>query len=591
VADVAKDAMTNDCDCVMVPLVRRPADAGGAAATLAASALSGASATLGSTPLDVNCVGVFSEAMDMDSAEPGVRALSETAFEEQLRYSSHLGLPAVLLKARSATGPNTWRQTQRQLLGQTALDVWVHVPLSGEAGEDTWLRWDRFRCACEHHKSLGVVLELTKDLPGPESWQRWYGEPVRAISMSTDIFLTNKAGQPVLSKPHQRLVVSLLTFRPRLIIHGALPKLGTNELNRHLRYLQFLWNSQPPPSDQERWERPYYDYLQAPLQPLQDNLENATYATFERDPVKYVAYEQAVYEALCDQPAERSTVVLMVVGAGRGPLVIASLKAAERAKRPIRVFAVEKNLNAVVTLQQLSESRGWGDAVSIISCDMRTWEAPEQADILVSELLGSFGDNELSPECLDGAQRFLKRDGISIPKSYTSHVAPSMSSKLFNEVMAYGDTKHFETSYVVKLHNVWQMTESKPCFVFDHPNWDAEIDNSRCKELSFEIAQAGRLHGISGFFDTALYADVMISINPQTVSDGMFSWFPLWFPLREPMLVRPGSVITLSIWRSVDKSTGKVWYEWTVRVADADGQQADVSATHNPAGRGSFIGL
>jgi len=36
----------------------------------------------------------------------------------------------------------------------------------------------------------------------------------------------------------------------------------------------------------------------------------------------------------------------------------------------------------------------------------------------VSELLGSFGDNKLSPECLDGAQRFLKQDGISIPSSY-----------------------------------------------------------------------------------------------------------------------------------------------------------------------------
>ena len=34
-----------------------------------------------------------------------------------------------------------------------------------------------------------------------------------------------------------------------------------------------------------------------------------------------------------------------------------------------------------------------------------------QADILVSELLGSFGDNELSPECLDGAQKFLKGTG------------------------------------------------------------------------------------------------------------------------------------------------------------------------------------
>ena len=40
---------------------------------------------------------------------------------------------------------------------------------------------------------------------------------------------------------------------------------------------------------------------------------------------------------------------------------------------------------------------------------MRTVELPEKVDILVSELLGSFGDNELSPECLDGAVRSLKR--------------------------------------------------------------------------------------------------------------------------------------------------------------------------------------
>jgi PRMT5 arginine-N-methyltransferase len=46
----------------------------------------------------------------------------------------------------------------------------------------------------------------------------------------------------------------------------------------------------------------------------------------------------------------------------------------------------------------------WEACVSIVFADMRAWEAPEQADILVSELLGSFGDNELSPECLDGAQ-------------------------------------------------------------------------------------------------------------------------------------------------------------------------------------------
>ncbi len=34
-------------------------------------------------------------------------------------------------------------------------------------------------------------------------------------------------------------------------------------------------------------------------------------------------------------------------------------------------------------------------------------------------MLGSFGDNELSPECLDGAQTFLHDDGISVPQTYT----------------------------------------------------------------------------------------------------------------------------------------------------------------------------
>lgn len=39
----------------------------------------------------------------------------------------------------------------------------------------------------------------------------------------------------------------------------------------------------------------------------------------------------------------------MVVGAGRGPLVDAALKAAASAERVIRVYAVEKNPGAVNT--------------------------------------------------------------------------------------------------------------------------------------------------------------------------------------------------------------------------------------------------
>lgn len=62
--------------------------------------------------------------------------------------------------------------------------------------------------------------------------------------------------------------------------------------------------------------------------------------------------------------------------------------------------------------------------------DMRTFELPEKVDILVSELLGSFGDNELSPECLDGAMRFLKREHIVSPTRRVS--SPLFSGRHFN---------------------------------------------------------------------------------------------------------------------------------------------------------------
>ena len=66
------------------------------------------------------------------------------------------------------------------------------------------------------------------------------------------------------------------------------------------------------------------------------------------------------------------------------------------------------NLFPSHSLQQRKATE-WKEKVELLFGDMRSLTPPELADIIVSELLGSFGDNELSPECLDGAMRFLKR--------------------------------------------------------------------------------------------------------------------------------------------------------------------------------------
>lgn len=65
------------------------------------------------------------------------------------------------------------------------------------------------------------------------------------------------------------------------------------------------------------------------------------------------------------------------------------------------------------SLQERKELE-WGSRVELIFGDMRHIDVPEAADIMVSELLGSFGDNELSPECLDGAMRVLKCKSLAV---------------------------------------------------------------------------------------------------------------------------------------------------------------------------------
>lgn len=110
------------------------------------------------------------------------------------------------------------------------------------------------------------------------------------------------------------------------------------------------------------------------------------YDVFEKDEVKYVQYQNAIQAALQDLP--KSVVpVIMVVGAGRGPLVQATLNAAHMAMRNIKLYAVEKNPYAINTLEHRVKHE-WKNMVTLIHEDMRTYEPPEKADILVSELLG-----------------------------------------------------------------------------------------------------------------------------------------------------------------------------------------------------------
>ncbi|KAI8350689.1 PRMT5 arginine-N-methyltransferase-domain-containing protein [Mortierella sp. GBAus27b] len=569
-------------------------------------------------------VGTLSDWQDFDSEDPKVRLHSELALKQQLTWVSHLGLGGIMLPYPPSAKPvnNYGRVLTGSLSTLPYTACWIRIPCMDDVlekgvaeelqGMKSWERWNTLRNMAGSESKLGVALELSATLPTDQVLDRWFAEPVRVIILPEDIFLTNNKGYPVLSKRHQYVVRKFFKFKPYVLISSStMPKLVLDEFSDdileeslaspHADYIRYLHRTQDALSVIDQFATGYQDYLQAPLQPLQDNLDSSTYETFEKDPIKYQLYELAVEKALRDRPIPTDgtpdITVIMVVGAGRGPLVNCSLRAAEKAQRNVRLYAVEKNPNAFVTIQNMKAAL-WGDRVNIVFSDMRTWKAPEQADILVSELLGSFGDNELSPECLDGAQKVLKPDGISIPANYTAFVAPMSSTKLHADVTGYKDQARFETSFVVMFKSVSLLAQPKPIWIFEHPN---RVDfppnedplsnhhNIRSGTIESTAETGGMIHGVAGYFESILYKDVIMSINPATHSPGMFSWFPIYFPIKTPLYAPAGAQVVLDFWRLTDKR--KVWYEWQVSCKVEGLGTIQSSTLHNVGGRSSSIGL
>jgi len=111
------------------------------------------------------------------------------------------------------------------------------------------------------------------------------------------------------------------------------------------------------------------------------------------------------------------------------------------------------------------------------------------------------------------------------------------------------------------------------CWEFEHPRRDVVLDerglpvtnnhNVRSARLTFHIPHAGVLHGLAGYFEAVLYGDINLSIHPHRkdqLSKDMLSWFPLFFPFKEPLYLPSNSELQVFVWRLTNQR--QVWYEW-----------------------------
>lgn len=416
-----------------------------------------------------NVIAVTAPWVELDSKNQHIAALSIQVLLQEIAYASYCGVSYLIIAGpKRRTNVEQYSQAISQILSivPSFVQVIINLPfaeddyVSSRTGVkippadylSIWDVWNTIRTINCYPSNLYVSLQVPPKCKFPPTvLTRWYSEPVKMLIISSACFMPNAKGYPVLPKASQSLLFKFFKKKPFVIISDVYDKEFIGGPSSYLLYIRHLLKIRPKPASLlEMTSDDFKNRLQLPLQPLADNLENATYEIFEQDPVKYSNYEKAITSALKDIPKQH--VYVAVAGAGRGPLVERTLKAALATGKTVHIFAIEKNLGACIHLSRrqefewtfssinpnLHQHEEFFNEVEIVQCDIRSWKPPNgiRVQLIVSELLGSFGDNELSPECLDALDNPQVLDqecGIMIPSSYTAYFTPIMAPVLYSE--------------------------------------------------------------------------------------------------------------------------------------------------------------
>ena len=359
------------------------------------------------------------------------------------------------------------------------------------------------------------------------------------------------------------------------------------------------------------------DYLDLPMRPYEDKLEKAGYEKMESETKKYELYKKAFEEAIKTFP-QNAKLCVGILGAGKGGIVKEVYKAIVSLKyTSVSIVAIDINDEAIELLKERNKVL-WGESVKIIHKDLvslKLEDVGEVFDIVLSELLGSFGDNEMAPDILNSMDVNLFKDKtIWIPESYTSLIAPAYNDTLSEYItrqvrLSPGEPEElYEKMWVLKTTEKFVsdslLAKPKPVFKFEHkgrPNPDS-VKNFETR-IRFEVDRLilnikVNFHVLYGFFECTLYGNVKFDTVPNPPFKTILKeWNPVVFPLvSDSGIVKNKDTIFVQINRykkkGVDIFEGKeeevdlVWYSWRTAVIPTTptGYDKIITIEHNSDG-------
>lgn len=565
-------------------------------------------------------IGLLSSWLELESPDLLERSLAYQVLLNECKYAKYVGIKKLILAPpKDLINLQDYSQIVARLLNSEIFKpehtisqpnadrmmLSISLPLCEDSDPlATWELWNTVRKLCDYHPSLTISLAVSRVKTPNYVINRWLCEPVSCLLVSSSIFATNKYGYPVLHKFNQNLIRmfqdingnSQVTSNDLCILLHGMEKYADRVKGGESSYLAYI-NHLLKKGDQailseciEGFNQPQ---LLSPLKPHSENLTNEIYTTFEKDETKYDMYEKAIEKAIIDlryNITKTSQLVILIAGAGRGAIVDRLYQVVTRNNliNKVKILALEKNPEACLYLQKRNFEY-WDNSVELIKENMRDWKDTSiKVDLCISELLGSFGCNELSPECLFEVERYHgKPNTVYIPQSYSSYVAPITCPLVYQKLKDNNNNKKMLESLWVSHKIPYQILSSKinKLWTFNHPM--NKNNFSKTKTTVFKMKHRGEVHGLVGFFTATLYdEETILSIIPNGYAvkndeeyfminnnnnsnnedlyqtPNMFSWSPMVFPISNPLPIVDDTEICVLISRLHDFNN--IWYEWSL---------------------------
>lgn len=287
------------------------------------------------------------------------------------------------------------------------------------------------------------------------------------------------------------------------------------------------------------------------------------YGRMAMDPVRMDAYARAIARAV--KPGS----VVVDIGAGTG---IFSLLAAQAGAA--HVHAIEPN-PAVSLLHELARENGVADRVTIHACPSYEVDLTQRADVVVSDLRGSFPVHaEHLPAIRDARARLLRPGGTLVPQRDRLFVALVEADALWRKLEAgwMAFERQGLAAKATRMSVLNSVFTDAPASI---PSSDVLSEPAVWTEIDYRTSDAdmfsgtvevpcvrrGEAHGLALWFEATILDDIAFSTAPG--SNVVYA--RTFLPLLEPVRVENGDRAEVTL--RVD-TRGTRW-AWDTRISRA----------------------